>query len=289
MGRLFGGLIKTRTRISAAAAAASSDEAVFAALQDGLIMADVGVRTAADIIQAAQARMGDISPAQKLTAEISLRLRRVEASLAVGGQTPFVIMVMGVNGGGKTTTIAKLCRRFVLEGKKVLLAAGDTFRAAAQEQLQAWAGKLGEVEFVAANDPGAAAFDGVQAGIARGCDIVLIDTSGRLPSQPHLMAELGKIRRAASKALPGAPHELLLILDATLGRNTLQQIEAFTAAVGVTGLALTKLDGSAKGGFLLEMAANIPRPVRFVGLGEGADDLERFNGDEYARALSGEE
>lgn len=283
MGRLFGGLRNTRRRMAVAA----EYEAVFADLQDGLIMADVGAATAAQVVQAAQLRESDnTSPLRRLAAEISSRLRRLEASMATAGRKPFVIMVMGVNGSGKTTTIAKLCRRFANDGQKVLLAAGDTFRAAAREQLQEWADKLG-VEVVVGNSPGAVAFDGVQAGTARGVDIVIIDTAGRLPTQANLMAELGKMRRAAGKALAGAPHELLLVLDATLGRNTLRQIDVFSQAAGVTGVVLAKLDGSAKGGFLLEMAAQMPRPVRFVGLGEGADDLAIFDADEYAEALVG--
>lgn len=284
MGRFFAGLARTRKKMPSELD--SEYDRAFAMLRDGLIMADVGVQTAEDIIESARKREGDI-PARLLAAEISARLTRVEASLSAEGFKPFVVMVMGVNGCGKTTTIAKLCRRFIRGGKKVLLAAGDTFRAAASEQLQEWGEKTGAAEFVSASDPGAAAFDGIRAGIARGCDAVIIDTAGRLPTQKHLMAELGKVRRAAAKALPGAPHELLLVADATLGRNVLRQIEAFSEAAGVTGLALAKLDGSAKGGFLLELAARMPRPVRFVGLGEGADDLAVFDADEYGRALAG--
>ncbi len=285
MGRFFAGLARTRKQMPSELDA-EYDKA-FAMLRDGLIMADVGVRTADSIAEAARARDENLSPHRRLAAEIAARLMRVEATLSTAGWKPFVIMVMGVNGCGKTTTIAKLCRRLMQDGKKVLLAAGDTFRAAAREQLQEWADKTGAAEFVSAADPGAAAFDGVRAGIARECDVVIIDTAGRLPTQSHLMAELGKIRRAAAKAMPGAPHELLLITDATLGRNVLRQVEAFAEAAGVTGIALSKLDGSAKGGFLLELAETIPRPVRFVGLGEGADDLEVFDADEYGRALAG--
>ena len=249
-------------------------------------MSDVGMQTAEDVIRCARNRT-NASPARCVAAEISARLMRVESSLSPDGFRPFVIMTMGVNGCGKTTTIAKLCRRLTKEGKKVLLAAGDTFRAAAREQLKEWADKTGAAEMIVGGDPGAVAFDGIRAGIARDCDVVIIDTAGRLPTQNHLMAELAKIRRAAAKAMSGAPHELLLVADATLGRNILRQAEAFSAAAGVTGIALAKLDGSAKGGFLLELAATMPRPVRFVGLGEGADDLAIFNADEYARALSG--
>lgn len=285
MGRFFAGLARTRKQMSSAVSA--EYDRAFSMLQDELIMADVGVQTAEEVVRAAQMREDGTPPARRLAAEIAARLMRVEASLSIAGRQPCVVMVMGVNGCGKTTTIAKLCRRFVGDGKKVLLVAGDTFRAAAREQLGEWAKKTGAVDIIGGGDPGAAAFDGVRAGIARGCDVVIIDTSGRLPTQKNLMLELGKIRRAVAKALPGAPHELLLVADATLGRNVLRQIEAFGAAAGVTGLVLSKLDGSAKGGFLLELAAKMPRPVRFVGLGEGADDLAVFDADEYARALTG--
>ena len=281
MGNFFEVLTKTRNKII------TDDAMAWTSLQDGLIMADVGAREAAAIIQDAQKISAEISPAEKLTKTIINRLMRIEASLAIEGQTPFVIMVMGVNGCGKTTTIAKLCHYFSSRRKKVLLAAGDTFRAAAKEQLAIWAKRAGAVEFIVGKDPGAVAFDGAQAAQARGCDIAIIDTAGRLPTQQNLMAELGKIRRAAAKALPSCPHELMLVVDATLGRNTLRQIEAFSAAVGVTGLVLSKLDGSAKGGFLLTLAEQLPRPIRFVGLGESDKDLATFNADEYARALTG--
>ena len=283
MGGFFAALTKTRKRMPETISGA--DE--FAALRDGVIMADAGVQTAEEVVQEARADNSPAPPAERLAAVIAARLARLEASIATGPQQPFVIMAMGVNGCGKTTTIAKLCRYFGARGHKVLLAAGDTFRAAAEEQLAEWARKTGAAEFVSGSNPSAVAFDGVKAGIARGCGIVILDTAGRLPPQKHLMAELGKIRRAAGKALPGAPHELLLIADATLGRNTAQQIAAFSEAAGVTGLALSKLDGTAKGGFLLALAAETPRPVRFVGTGEGADDLDLFDAAEYARALVG--
>ena len=259
----------------------------FATLQDELIMSDVSVAVAAEIVQTAQATKSDESPVRRVAAVVAAKLRRVEASLELGAQKPFVMMVMGVNGGGKTTTIAKLCRYFAAANQRVLLAAGDTFRAAAGEQLGEWATRAGAAKVISGNNPGAVAFDGVRAGMSGDGDVVLIDTAGRLPTQKHLMAELGKIRRAVNKALPGAPHELLLVADATLGRNVISQIEAFSQAAGVTGLALSKLDGSAKGGFLLDMAAHIPRPVRFVGFGEQAEDLAQFDAEQYSRALVG--
>lgn len=259
----------------------------FAILEDALIVADVGVTTAADIVREAQTLTGG-SPRDCLAAVLERRLLVLSASLNTVGFSPFVIVVMGTNGGGKTTTIAKLCRYFAGAGKSVLLAAGDTFRAAAREQLREWAIKLGGVEMVDFSGPPAAvAYDAVVTGAKRGADIVLVDTAGRLPSQPNLMAELAKIRRATAKAMPGAPHELLLVLDASLGQNALTQLEAFSDAAGVTGLVVTKLDGSAKGGFLLALAAKFPKPVRFVGVGEGADDWAPFDASGYAQALAG--
>ena len=260
----------------------------FTALTEALIMADVGAALAAELTQEARAMDDNTPPAVRLTQVIAARLRILEASLPVGGRRPLVILTMGVNGSGKTTSIAKLCRRFAASGKTVLLAAGDTFRAAAREQLSEWAEKLGGIKIIAGDgDPAAVAFDAVAAAQAQSYDVALIDTAGRLPSQPHLMAELAKIRRATGKASRGGPDELLLVLDATTGQNALAQIAAFDHAVGVTGLILSKLDGSAKGGFALALAAKTPKPVRFVGVGEGADDLEIFDADAFARALTG--
>ncbi len=274
------GLAKTRKRLAVA-------EDSFAILEDALIAADVGVAVAADITREAKAVEGG-SPRDCLAAVLERRLLVLSASLNTTGYKPFVIIMMGTNGGGKTTSIAKLCRYFSRQGKSVLLAAGDTFRAAAREQLLEWALKLGGVEVVNySGTPAAVAYDAVAAGLSKGSDIVLIDTAGRMPSQPNLMAELAKIRRAAAKAMPGSPHELLLVLDASLGQNSLLQMQAFSDVVGVTGLVITKLDGSAKGGFLFALAAKYPKPVRFVGVGEGADDLIPFNAEAYAKAMVG--
>ncbi|MDM5147344.1 signal recognition particle-docking protein FtsY [Candidatus Persebacteraceae bacterium Df01] len=277
-------LNKTRQQF---ADAADNNHDDFAALEEGLIMTDTGAGLAARLIQEVRDKDTSKPPAALLADVMAAHLRRLEASLTLDGRKPFVIMVMGINGGGKTTTIAKLCRWFVTRNKKVLLAAGDTFRAAAREQLGEWAERLDVEIITGVGDPSAVAFDAVRAGTARQCDVVLVDTAGRLPSQTHLMAELAKIRRAIGKSMPGAPHELLLVLDSTNGQNTLAQIEAFQQVAGVTGLVLTKLDGSAKGGFLLALAEKMPKPVRFVGVGEGADDLEIFDADAYALALSG--
>ena len=286
MGMFFRGLARTRKNMSEVAAEV---DAAYAALRDNLIMADVGLETAAEIEKEARAQTDDLSPRRRLAAAVAARLLSAQKPLSINTdeQKPFVIMMMGVNGGGKTTTIAKLCRYFTSQNKKVLLAAGDTFRAAAREQLREWAGREGAVETVCGDDPGAVAFDGVRRGVARECDIVIIDTAGRLPAQTHLMAELGKIHRAVGKALPGAPHESLLVLDATLGRGAITQAEAFAEAGGVNGLVLSKLDGSAKGGFLVSLAARLPLPVRFVGVGESAEDLIPFDAQAYADALLG--
>lgn len=259
------------------------ETASYSELEEALVMADAGAETAANLVRAAQARTEEASPAQRLTAEMTERLAALESPLATDAK-PFVIMLMGANGAGKTTTTAKMCRHFAGAGKTCLLAAADTFRAAAREQLESWAGKLG-ADFVSAGDPGAAAFDAAKAGAARGRDVVLIDTSGRLPAQQHLMAELGKISRAVAKALPGAPHESLLVLDANAGRDALRQAEGFSEAAGVSGYVIAKLDGSARGGFLLELAEKFPRPVRFVGTGESAASLSPFFPAEYARSL----
>lgn len=274
MNKLFSGLEKTRANMTA-----GGD------WRERLLMCDVGAATADAII-------GEITvplTAANIANRIRRRLRRLEAMLATEGRAPFVILLIGVNGCGKTTTLAKLARRFLAENKRVLLAAGDTFRAAAREQLEKWAATLGgEADIIGGTgDPAAVAFNAVTAGLARRADVVLIDTAGRLPTRAPLMAELAKIRRAINKALPGAPHELLLVLDATTGQNALTQIRAFSDAVGVTGVIVTKLDGSSKGGFLLAMADDAPTPVRFVGVGEKGEDLAIFNADEYADALVG--
>ena len=264
------------------------------ALEDSLVMADAGAKAAAEIVaelRAAASRKWDASDRREKLAEImARRLRPLESPLLLppaGSGAPFVIAVSGVNGGGKTTTIGKLAKRLRDSGRGVLLAAGDTFRAAAREQLRKWADAAG-AEMIAGGgeDPAAVAFDAIGAAKARGMDVALIDTAGRLPTQTNLMAEAAKISRAANKALPGAPHESLLVLDATTGQNALSQLRAFSRAVQVSGVAVTKLDGSSRGGFLLALAAEEnPIPVRFIGLGEGVDDLADFNAEEYAKAL----
>jgi fused signal recognition particle receptor len=199
---------------------------------------------------------------------------------------PFVIMLVGVNGAGKTTTIGKLVKRLQTEGKSVLIAAGDTFRAAAREQLQTW-GERNQVHVVMqeGGDPAAVIFDAVNSAIAKNIDVVIADTAGRLPTQQHLMEEIKKVQRVIAKALPDAPHEVLLVLDANTGQNAIAQVKAFHEALKVTGLVLTKLDGSAKGGVIAAIARTQPIPVRFIGVGEQIDDLQPFNAAEFSEAL----
>ena len=283
----FAALANTRARMQSVRRQTDDENAQFAALRDGLVMADAGAQTAADIVRAAEKSDAALSPSVRVAQEVGRRLQPLQANedLAWGAHKPFVVLVMGVNGGGKTTTIAKLCRHFADQGKSVLLAAGDTFRAAARQQLQTWATQLGVAEVVTANEPGAVAYNAIVAAAARGCDIVLIDTAGRLPSQAHLMQELTKIQRAANKAAPGAPHENWLVLDATTGRHALQQIALFSQVANVSGLIVSKLDGSAKAGFLVDIAAQYPIPLRFVGVGERAADLQPFDAAAYAESL----
>jgi fused signal recognition particle receptor len=206
------------------------------------------------------------------------------------GPRPFVVLAVGVNGVGKTTTIAKMARRLVQVGRRPLLVAGDTFRAAAIEQLQVWADRL-EVPIVRQRhgaDPASVAFDGIAAAKARGTDVVLIDTAGRLHTKSNLMEELRKVKRVVGRELPGAPHEVLLVLDATVGQNALAQARQFHEAVGVTGLVLTKLDGTARGGIVVAIAEELKIPVRLVGVGEGVEDLQDFNPEAFVAALFGE-
>jgi fused signal recognition particle receptor len=206
------------------------------------------------------------------------------------GPRPFVVLAVGVNGVGKTTTIAKMARRLAQAGRRPLLVAGDTFRAAAIEQLQVWADRL-EVPIVRQRhgaDPASVAFDGIAAAKARGTDVVLIDTAGRLHTKSNLMEELRKVKRVVGRELPGAPHEVLLVLDATVGQNALAQARQFHEAVGVTGLVLTKLDGTARGGIVVAIAEELKIPVRLVGVGEGVEDLQDFNPEAFVAALFGE-
>jgi fused signal recognition particle receptor len=222
-----------------------------------------------------------------LAAEVEKVLGPVAKPLIIDStKKPFVILMIGVNGSGKTTTIGKLSQKFAAEGKSVLLAAGDTFRAAAREQLVAW-GERNNVTVVAqeSGDPAAVVFDAINAARARNIGVVMADTAGRLPTQMHLMDEIAKVRRVIQKAEPGGPHEVILVLDANIGQNAVQQVKAFDKAIGVTGLIVTKLDGTAKGGVLAAIARQCPKPVRFIGVGEGMDDLQPFAAQDFVAAL----
>jgi fused signal recognition particle receptor len=261
-------------------------------LETALLSADVGAATTERLLGDLRSRWlragADADPRALLKASLATLLAPLEKPFAVGPERPFVIMLAGVNGAGKTTSIGKLARSLQMQGHSVLLAAGDTFRAAAREQLQAW-GERNRVQVIAQHggDPAAVMFDAIAAARARGVDIVLADTAGRLPTQAHLMEELKKIRRVIAKAQDGAPHETLLVLDANTGQNALAQVAAFDAALGLTGLVLTKLDGSAKGGVVAAIAGTRPVPLRFIGVGEGIEDLRPFVVAEFVEALLG--
>jgi fused signal recognition particle receptor len=270
------------------------DAAILEELETRLIGADVGVEASERILgelrgRVARRELTDVAALiAALRASIVEILAPCERALRISGEhRPFVILVVGVNGSGKTTTIGKLARRCAAEGRSVLLAAGDTFRAAAIEQLKVWAERSG-AGFAAqapGADPGAVVFDALQAARARASDVVLADTAGRLHSQSHLMEELRKVRRVIQRFDPSAPHEVLLVLDANQGQNALTQARQFSEAVGVTGLALTKLDGTAKGGIVIAIAQQLKIPIRYVGVGEAPEDLGEFDAAAFAAAL----
>jgi fused signal recognition particle receptor len=271
---------------------AKIDEALFEELETVLLSADVGVDATQHLTDRLRARVkkDKLTEAEQLKAalksELALLLLPLEKPLDISTAKPFVIMLAGINGAGKTTTIGKLACRFRAEGKTVLLAAGDTFRAAAREQLAEW-GKRNDVEVIASQggDPAAVIYDAIQSAKARGIDIVLADTAGRLPTQLHLMDEIRKVKRVIQKAEPSAPHEVLLVLDANIGQNALAQVKSFDEALGLTGLVMTKLDGTAKGGVIAALAKKQPVPVRFIGIGEGLEDLQPFQVAEFVDAL----
>jgi fused signal recognition particle receptor len=295
--RLKQGLARTRGAFTGQIkglfrAGAKIEETLYEDLETVLLTADVGVDATQHLISRLRARVKreKLTEAEQLQgalkAELIELLAPLEKPLDVSTAKPFVIMLAGVNGAGKTTTIGKLARRFQAEGKSVLLAAGDTFRAAAREQLTEW-GNRNQVEVIQsqAGDPAAVIFDALHSARARGIDIVLADTAGRLPTQLHLMDEIRKVKRVLRKADPGAPHEVLLVLDANIGQNALMQVKAFDEALGLTGLVMTKLDGTAKGGVIAALAKKQPVPVRFIGVGEGIEDLQPFKVDEFVDAL----
>jgi fused signal recognition particle receptor len=288
LSRLRDSLGKSRRALTeqiAAAAFDPGDDEAWERLEEALIAADVGVPTTAELVQRLEAR--------EVAGELGAALSD-EATELLGGPPrldlsaePTVILVVGVNGTGKTTTIGKLAQKLREHDHSVLLAAADTFRAAAEEQLEIWAGRAG-ADFVGSErggDPAAVAYDAIEAATARGRDVVIVDTAGRLHTQTNLMEELAKVRRVIERRLPGSPHETLLVVDATTGQNGLQQARLFGEAVDVTGVALTKLDGSAKGGVALAIAHELGLPVKLVGVGEGLDDLRPFDARDYANAL----
>jgi fused signal recognition particle receptor len=262
--------------------------AVEAEIEEALIGADVGVRTAARLLEAVRG----VDPARRraaLRSEIEALLQAPQRKQQAGH--PKVVLVTGVNGVGKTTSVGKLAAAAMAGGKRVLLVAADTYRAAAIEQLEAWGKRLGVdvVRHAAGASPSAVAFDGIKAGVARGADLVLVDTAGRLHTRGPLMDELVKVRRVLAQGCEGAPHETLLVLDATTGQNALAQARAFLEAVEVTGVVLTKLDGTARGGVAVAVAAELGLPIEWVGVGEGPMDLRPFDAAEYAEALLGDE
>jgi fused signal recognition particle receptor len=295
LARLKQGLSRTRGNLAGLFGVTRIDETLFEELETALLVSDAGVETTAWLLDTLRRRVKE----QRLTDGAQVRealrallvevLAPLERPIDIDRAAPLVMMIAGVNGAGKTTSIGKLAHHLQREGKSILLAAGDTFRAAAREQLAQW-GERNGVQVIAqqGGDPAAVAYDSVSAGQARQTGVVIIDTAGRLPTQSHLMDELRKIHRVLGKAMPGAPHETLLVLDGNTGQNMLAQVRAFDEAVGLTGLIVTKLDGTAKGGALAALAhtrRERPIPVYFIGVGEGLDDLQAFSAAEFASAL----
>jgi fused signal recognition particle receptor len=290
LGRLRESLSKSRRALVAELGASfdPGDEEAWERLEEALIRADVGVPATAELVRRLEARGGLTDLSAALADEVETLFGEPPV-LASASEAPTVVLVVGVNGTGKTTTIGKLAQKLSEHGRSVLVGAADTFRAAAEEQLEIWAERAG-ADFIGGSrgaDPAAVAFDAVEAGRARGTDVVLVDTAGRLHTQGNLMEELAKVRRVIAGRIDGAPHETLLVVDATTGQNGLQQARLFAEAAGVTGVALSKLDGSAKGGVAIAIAHELAIPVKLVGVGEGVDDLRPFDASDYAHALIG--
>jgi fused signal recognition particle receptor len=295
--RLREGLSATRGKLGGQLSAllgrySKIDEALYEELETLLLSCDIGVASTEYLLEQTRARAGR----ERITHPGELKrvlkesvvdlLTPVTQPLVVSGAKPFVMLVAGVNGSGKTTSIGKLAKFYQSQGLKVMLAAGDTFRAAAVEQLKTWGERNGvPVISQEKGDPAAVVFDAVQSAQARGIDLLIADTAGRLPTQLHLMDELKKVKRVVTRVMPGAPHEVMLVLDANTGQNSLAQVKAFDDAIQLTGLTITKLDGTAKGGAIAAIARYKPIPVRFVGVGEGIDDLRPFDANEFAAAL----
>ena len=292
LNRLRAGLRKTGSSIAGVFTGTKIDDQLYEELEEALLMADAGVKATQFLLDDLKRRVKDAKASDPqavralLVEALAELLSPLEKGLEVGRHQPTVMMVVGVNGAGKTTSIGKLTRHLAEADQRVLLAAADTFRAAAREQLGVWADRA-KVEIISqeGGDPAAVSFDAVNAGRARGADVVIADTAGRLPTQVHLMEELKKIKRVINKAQEGAPHEVLLVVDGNTGQNALNQVKAFDEALGLTGLIVTKLDGTAKGGVLAAIARERPVPVYFIGVGEKLEDLETFSAREFARAL----
>jgi len=292
--RLRAGLRRTGTNISTIFTGTKIDEALYEELESALVLADAGVKATQHLLDDLKRRVKDTKTTDPaavkglLSDGLTELLAPLEKTLVIGEHKPTVMMVVGVNGAGKTTSIGKLTRHLGYRGASVLLAAADTFRAAAKEQLVVWADR-NTVDIIsqAGGDPAAVSYDAVIAGRARGKDVVLVDTAGRLPTQLHLMDELRKIKRVISKADPSAPHEVLLVIDGNTGQNALNQVKAFDDVLQLTGLVITKLDGTAKGGVLAAIARERPVPVYFIGVGEKLEELETFNAREFSQALLG--
>jgi fused signal recognition particle receptor len=268
------------------------DQGLLTELEETLVGTDIGMKTAYALFESikknASSLEGPDSALRAIRTEVESILEKCESPLEVPeGVKPYVIMVTGVNGSGKTTTIAKIAYHLKNQGKSVIIASGDTFRAAAIEQLEHWANKVG-ADFVKAQegaDPSAVAFDGLQAAIARNHDVLIIDTAGRLHTKENLMEELKKTKKVLGKKYEGAPHEILLVLDATIGQNAIEQTRQFNNALGITGIAITKLDGSSKGGVIVGIANEFEIPIRFIGIGEDMDDLQPFHAKDFVNAL----
>jgi fused signal recognition particle receptor len=294
--RLKEGLTKTRKgfieKVESLFTGRKIDEESLLELEEILITADVGMKAVEEIMVSLRekAKKGEVKDATSLKEVLKKEMVSIlnhPHTLVAHGNRPFVILAIGVNGVGKTTTIGKLASRFHSQGLSVLLAAGDTFRAAGIEQLEIWA-KRANAQFVkhqSGSDPAAVAFDAIAAAQHRGTDVVIIDTAGRLHTKSPLMEELKKVKRVIEKALPGAPQEILLVVDATTGQNALRQAEMYNETIGVTGVALTKLDGTAKGGIVFAIKKELGIPVRLIGIGESLDDLRDFNPEEFVEAL----
>lgn len=294
--RIRKGLAKTRQQMGKQLAGlwggGQIDEALYEELEGILLTADMGIDATMHVLKIVRDKVslkGLKEPAllkAALYETLAELMAPLEVPLKIEGQRPFIILIAGVNGAGKTTSIGKLAKYFETQGKSVLLAAGDTFRAAAKEQLLEW-GARNNINVITqeGSDTAAVIFDAVHAARARNIDIVLADTAGRLPTQLHLMEEIKKVKRVIQKIDPSGPHEVLLVLDANTGQNALAQVKAFDEALGVSGLILTKLDGTAKGGVVAAIAKNAPKPLRFIGVGEGIDDLQPFDVKSYLEAV----